>query len=363
VEAGELDLIDFDRVCIIRRPPGIQFEEFIKQKIMMAEECEIWIHVSERIAEQFGMPRWSVFRLDQVDGAVAKIGSKDNDDAYIFEWITGRQYWWQNEHDQAMDLRNGTGKQIKLRGPAHMEDTMAIDRGWNPEEIAGHFRNLFNVPNWQRVVIQGINESEYIWWLEDESVRSPENLVEYRLILGSRTFNMHSGEGSNEFLGEWISRGADVKLLPLGLCQITKNSSGSRVRIRNSKEPVPILEWRGEINEHEMVFHIEGREVTTGFAQRWRYPYDRAVIMDHGSRLDNAIPLDPNEAAFPDEPWPVRVDIQIRSGGTQSVISSSAPDDSDDSIDPPDPLDPDSPPPPCSKARGSEECETRSIID
>jgi hypothetical protein len=74
-------------------------------------------------------------------------------------------------------------------------------------------------------------------------------------------------------------------------------------RVRNSKEPVPLFDVRREIKVHAMVYHLEGRDAATGSAQRLRYPYDRSVIVEHGYRLDNAIPPDPDEAEFPIEPW------------------------------------------------------------
>jgi hypothetical protein len=61
-------------------------------------------------------------------------------------------------------------------------------------------------------------ESEYHWGLEDEPGRAPKELGAYRVILVSKTSDVSLGEGPNEFLGECISRAADVKLPPLELC-------------------------------------------------------------------------------------------------------------------------------------------------
>jgi hypothetical protein len=72
---------------------------------------------------------------------------------HAFEWRAGKQYWWQNYYDPALDTRTGVRKQIKLTGPMQCEETMAIYITLDLSEIAARIRNLFNVPDWQNVTI------------------------------------------------------------------------------------------------------------------------------------------------------------------------------------------------------------------
>jgi hypothetical protein len=62
---------------------------FIKQQRMLMEENESWYHVSERIAVQFGIPRWSLSKLKPIDGKITNL--EGDDDAYSFRWAQGQQ--------------------------------------------------------------------------------------------------------------------------------------------------------------------------------------------------------------------------------------------------------------------------------
>jgi hypothetical protein len=116
--------------------PSRQFKVYIKQQRVIVDENESWFQVWERIATQHGMPRWSVFKLELVDGSVTKPAnsSSDADDTWTFEWIPGKQYWRQNVSDPGVDQRLAPGMQIKLRSKLG-EETMAIFRRWNAIDI------------------------------------------------------------------------------------------------------------------------------------------------------------------------------------------------------------------------------------
>jgi hypothetical protein len=83
------------------------------------------------------------------------------------------------------------------------------------------------------------------------------------------------------------------------------------VTIRDHRDPIPLKEIQGNFKEHLIVFHLERQEVSSGFTPRLRIPYYRTIIMERGHRLHVSIPLDTEEAEFPEEPWPKQVDIRI----------------------------------------------------
>jgi hypothetical protein len=45
-------------------------------------------------------------------------------------------------------------KQIKLTDPRRREETMAIFITWDCSDIAAHIRKLFNIRDWQKVLVQ-----------------------------------------------------------------------------------------------------------------------------------------------------------------------------------------------------------------
>jgi hypothetical protein len=165
-------------------PRPRHFEVFIKQQRFLVEEDETWLHVSERIADECGMTRWSVFKLEPVDGEVTSLGrSSSDDDAFTFDWLPGRQCWCYDEHDPSVDQRLAQGMQIKLIGSLG-EEPMAIYRGWNMIEIAEHFRKLYNVPVWQRIVTQQVSEEEYRWGVEDGPTQAQGEMIHYTILIG-----------------------------------------------------------------------------------------------------------------------------------------------------------------------------------
>jgi hypothetical protein len=144
VEAEALEPIDFGRTYEVQGHQARQLGVILKQTEMAVEENERWYTVSERIAAAFGMPRWSVFRMYAVDGAIRKIGRGDL--VYSFDWIGGKEYWLDNVDDLGLDLRTGQGREIKIIDGLGRVDTLALRRGTTVEVIKEFWRKTCSFP-------------------------------------------------------------------------------------------------------------------------------------------------------------------------------------------------------------------------
>jgi hypothetical protein len=101
-----------------------------------------------------------------------------------------------------------------------------------------------------------------------------------------------------------------MKMPPLTLCRQTP-------RPRHG----PLIEYDGEIpslncrllREYLLSWNLEGTILRAPQVTTWWLPYNKIAIMRYGHTVNSAIPEDPNEAEFPDEPWPDDVMIRIKS--------------------------------------------------
>jgi hypothetical protein len=68
---------------------------------------------------------------------------------------------------------------------------------------------------------------------------------------------------------------------------------------------------------------MNGKIFTAPELSAWWLPYDRNAIMRYGNTVNSSIPTDPDEAEFPEEPWPTDVLIRIKSSPPPPALSPS----------------------------------------
>jgi hypothetical protein len=110
VDAGTSDPVDFDRCYNIQAYLQHNVQVYIKQTKMIVQKTESWFILWEWITKLFDTPHWSVFRLFAMVNAIQRPGGEDQ--AYTFNWEEGKQYWWDNVYDPAMDRGTGQGKEM-----------------------------------------------------------------------------------------------------------------------------------------------------------------------------------------------------------------------------------------------------------
>jgi hypothetical protein len=77
--------------------------------------------------------------------------------------------------------------------------------------------------------------------------------------------------------------------------------------------------------EHTMAWNIEARVLEAPVVTTWWVPYDLKAIMRYGHTVNTEIPEDVNEAEFPQEPWPERVVIRIKSQTVPQIPAAPLP--------------------------------------
>jgi hypothetical protein len=94
---------------------------------------------------------------------------------------------------------------------------MAIYRGWSTEELGKPFKKIFNVPKYQRVVVQQLGESEYQWGLEaiPGHVTNPLKFE----------FELDFDWSTAEVIGEWLSRTANAMMHLLSRVKLQKQAT------------------------------------------------------------------------------------------------------------------------------------------
>jgi hypothetical protein len=82
-----------------------------------------------------------------------------------------------------------------------------------------------------------------------------------------------------------------------------------------------MIEFQGEIGplgfrlmkQHILAWNLNETIINAPEPTNWFLPYDKEEIMRYGNTVNRTIPPDPEEAEFPDEPWPTDVIIRIKS--------------------------------------------------
>lgn len=122
--ASDREHVDFD-FCyqIIPTPRSQEVTIFLKQTKIKVKQNEDWMNLSDRLVQQFGLPRGTLFRMFPVDGNTQRLG--DDDHAYSFDWVEGQQYWFELVHDQEKD-RQDRCREIRMVDGFGKDDSMVI---------------------------------------------------------------------------------------------------------------------------------------------------------------------------------------------------------------------------------------------
>jgi hypothetical protein len=279
------------------------------------DELENWYTTSERMAKTICMPRRSVFRLFPTDKSVQRLDHEDR--SYSFNWEEGKQYWWDNIYDPAMDMRSGQGIEVKIVDANGTVDTLAVRKGMSLDEIRDLLGKICDFPAELPMEIIRRNGTTYHWGVQ---IRY-QPTIECTVSLPYTRLNAFLFDGSSDFLGLQLSQIMDVKMPPLDQCQVTEN--GNRMIVRCEQEPAR-LEAR-VIKDHALSFILNGHTIQDSVVSSWWLPYDKEEVMRYGHRLSSDIPHSAADAEFPPEPWPNRVTVRLKSAAPRPVSAPATP--------------------------------------
>jgi hypothetical protein len=159
-------------------------------------------------------------------------------------------------------------------------------------------------------MVKKFGEKQYKWdAVFPAGVAKPRSKRIEVTIQGPR-FESQIYQGGEDYQGEWISREICCPIPPFRTCKITTSMDSlliesDRNKIEIKERPKPTTE------EHIIEFRFPSTQVTTELIQI-PAPYDRAGIMKIGNHLDRKIPINPEEARFPDAHWAQRILVEIK---------------------------------------------------
>jgi hypothetical protein len=84
------------------------------------------------------------------------------------------------------------------------------------------------------------------------------------------------------------------------------------------------LSW-SILREHALAWNLNGQIISAPGLSTWWIPYDFEAIIRYGHAVNSDIPEDPNEAQFPDAPWPNRVVIRIKPRANLKALMAPLP--------------------------------------
>jgi hypothetical protein len=302
---------EFEVVPLVREVP---VRIFLKQEELQVLPSLSWINLSDQLVAKWNLPKGSMLRILPVIGTVNDQDEEDH--SHTITWEEDRKYWYDIIYDPIKDT-NSESKEIVMVDPSDRTDTLVVPANADVFQVRDLWKRLLEVPHDMEMNVQTANNHEYYW-----------NLVSARkeVAFTLRTTNFHGNaqilEGSPHFVADQLSRVLELKTPPLTLCQ-------QRLRQRHGPEiqfdgEVPTLNHR-LLKEHRLVWNLEGTLVRAPQVSTWWVPYNRLAIMKYGNSVNCAIPADPNEAEFPDEPWPLDVTIMIKSHSVPQPPASPLP--------------------------------------
>jgi hypothetical protein len=188
-------------------PQVQEVEVFIKQKKYQTRVDESWMNASERLRREYGLPQGAIFRIFPVDMAIDKPG--DADHAYSFDWVEGKQYWFEIVRDPADDLHGPHSQEIWMVDPFGHVDGLVIPLKADIGMITRLWWKLLDVPEALTLDCARHNDLECHWGYRPGS---GVPLVSHTLISDSNQGKVSIYDGSNTFKAEQIGRFLDVKV-------------------------------------------------------------------------------------------------------------------------------------------------------
>jgi hypothetical protein len=315
INGSDRKQIDFDieyQVDAIERI--IPFTIFLKEKPNEVGPSESWINVSDRLVRAWNLPLGTILRIFQVIGSVDNQNSEDY--SYTVTWEDGKQYWYDIAYDDARD-RNSHAKLIRMIDGYGRVDKMVIRKNASDLQILNQWKALLEIPDAIRLGIRTRNNTDYFW-----TYRSVPDPIPCVFRTRATQGNANICDGPQQFKAEQIGRILDIKMPPISQCHVSRENGG----------PV-IIQFDGEVvrlglkilNEHLLSWNLEGQILADPNLSTWWYQYDLGKIMRHGHRINTEIPEDPDQAIFPNLPWPERVVIRIKSQAPPQIPAAPLP--------------------------------------
>jgi hypothetical protein len=301
IEGNPNEVIDFDsNYQILPIPQVAEVSMFLKQVQMRIRIDEPWTAFSDRLVTYFGLPRGTLFRLYPVDEEIQRID--DVDHSYTFDWVEGRQYWFDIVHHASRDPHDLCRK-IRMIDPEGRLESMVIPGQAQTLEVVNLWRRMIDCPDNVTLQINFHNGQECHWAFAGSSAASHINCTLCSNIDRRRALIL---DGSDAFKADQLSRLLGIKMPPFVSCAISTELPGEVSFNFNGEW----ISWNSRVlREHELVWEVAGRQIHAPQATTWWVPYDFNRIMSYGHAVNTSIPDDPNEGKFPDQPWEDRVVI------------------------------------------------------
>jgi hypothetical protein len=263
------------------------------------------MNVSDQLVKKWKLPKGSLLRIFPVSGNVED--QDDEDHSYTIAWEADKQYWYDIIYDPSRD-RDSRSKEVVLVDASDRSDTFVVPVNANVHQVRDLWQRFLEVPYDIQMYMQTSNDHEFYWSLD--TVR---DLAAYTFKASNFHGSARVYEGSPNFVTEQLSRNLSLKLPPLTLCQ--QIPSRHHMDINYGGEVwtgTPQLSQR-LLKIHLLSWNLAGTILRSPQASTWWLPYNKEAIMRYGHSVNSSIPDNPDEAEFPDEPWPQEVTIRIKS--------------------------------------------------
>jgi hypothetical protein len=317
LERPEAEVIDFEwEYEVVSSVRDVPLRIFVKQHELEVLPSDSWMNVSDRLVKKWRLPKGSLLRIFPVSGNVED--QDDEDHSYTLAWEADKQYWFDVIYDPSRD-RDSRSREVISVDESNRTDTFVVPRDANVFQVRDRWSSFLEVSHDVRMQMLTANEHEFHWSLE-----SARDLIAFTLKASNIHGNANILEGSPTFVADQLSRKLGVKTPPLSLCQQSpRTGHGPKISFNGG---APQLSHR-LLREHRLAWNLAGNILSAPEASAWWLPYNKEAIMRYGHSVNSSIPADPNEAEFPDEPWPDAVIIRVKSHAVPQPPAAPLPAD------------------------------------
>jgi hypothetical protein len=303
IDRPDAEVIDFEwDYEIIESVHEAPVRIFIKQLELEVLPSESWMTVSDRLVKRWRLAKGSLLRIFPVYGNVED--QDDEDHSYTINWEAEGRYWYDVIYDPSRDPKS-LSKEIVLVDASNRTDTFVVPADSNIHQVRDRWAAFIEVPQDVRMSMSSSNGHEFFWGLESD--KDPISFT-------FRAVNMHGNacvfDGSHTFVAEQLSRCLGVKTPPFETCQLEPRR-GHSPKITYTGG-TPLLSHR-LLRQHRLAWNLAGNLLYAPEVSTWWLPYNKVAIMRYVHAINTDIPENPEDAEFPDEPWPEDVIIRIKS--------------------------------------------------
>jgi hypothetical protein len=285
---------------------------FLKQMELEVSSSESWMAVSDRLVKRWKLAKGSLLRIFPVSGKVED--QDDEDHSHTVTWEAEARYWFDVIYDPSRDP-GSRAKEIVLVDESNRTDTFVIPEGLDVHSIRDLWASFIEAPHDVQVHMMTSNSHEYY-----SSLESAKATIAFTFRSANTHGNACVFDGSHTFVAEQLSRNLGIKVPPFATCQLEPRlGHGPKVSYAGG---TPLLSHR-LLRQHRLAWNLGGNLMYAPETSTWWLPYNKGAIMMYGHAVNTSIPEDPEEAVFPDEPWPNEVIIRIKSHPGVSVPAAS----------------------------------------